>query len=282
MARPPPPPVPASFYYFTALNNEDRKRWLQELLLGNRAYFRSRERLNDPNELRPEIKFEGPEKDLRMLVRRMFLEHSPKKLSPAKRLAEDDRLIFQYRNRPEFARDALHGVLDRVGLLCLSGNLTSELLWGHYADGHRGVCVEFDPHAGLFLAAQRVNYTNEPPVINRLVDGVDQILEKSMFTKGADWTYEDEWRVIARWRDEGRIARYFEQYEVPDELARFMRDQHGPRYYSFPAEAVPSVVLGSRIAADVEAWLRGVLNQRPGALPLRRAVITSDRTITVA
>lgn len=92
-------------------------------------------------------------------------------------------------NPSGLARRALHEVLDRVGLLCLSGNLTSELLWGHYADGHRGVCVEFDPHAGLFLAAEHVNYTNEPPVINRLVDGVDQILEKSMFTKGPPATW---------------------------------------------------------------------------------------------
>ncbi len=32
------------------------------------------------------------------------------------------------------------------GICCFTKNATSNLMWSHYADSHRGVCLEFDHH----------------------------------------------------------------------------------------------------------------------------------------
>jgi hypothetical protein len=72
-------------------------------------------------------------------------------------------------------------------VFCLSETAAEPLLWAHYADGHRGIGIEFDATAGFFAVAQQVAYTDQAPVINRLADGPEQILEKSMLTKGTAW-----------------------------------------------------------------------------------------------
>jgi Protein of unknown function (DUF2971) len=274
--------MPDNLFYFCSLNTEDRRSWLERTLVENQVYFRSREQLNDPNELRPSIIFEGTDKQIRRFVRHLILTHWPGRLSPANRLREENKLIYKYRNTPEWVEETLHEILDRVGLFCLSETSTDPLLWAHYADGHRGgACVEFDADAGFFLAAQQVNYTDQAAVINRVIDGPKEILEKSMLTKGSAWAYEQEWRVLARWHDEDRIQQYLAQHDVPEGLRSFKRDQHGPGYYSFPADAIRSVILGSRVGRDVESWLRTVIDRAPQAIAVKRAIISRDGMVTI-
>jgi len=275
------PSPPTSLFYFTALNIEDRKLWTQQTLLDNTVYFRSREQLNDPNELRPLIVAKGTDKELRRFARQLILERWPTKLSPAKRLHEENKLMHRYRNTPLWVEQMLHQVLDRVGVFCVSESATEPLLWAHYADGHRGIVIEFDAHAGLFAAAQRVIYTDEVPVINRLIDDPKEILEKCMLTKGIAWAYEREWRVIARWGDEARIAQYFSQHRVPAALESFIRVQHGPGHYALAPEAIRGVILGSRVSSENEAWLQSVLDRIPREIPIRRASIARSGVVTL-
>ncbi|MGA7949410.1 MAG: DUF2971 domain-containing protein [Thiobacillaceae bacterium] len=241
-------------------------------MIDNRIYFRSREQLNDPNELRPKISFVGPEELMRSYARNL-LSRWPHRLSPAKRLHEENKLIYRFRHTPDQFEGALHEILDRVGLLCLSATAASTLLWSHYADGHRGVCIQFDAEIGLFQAAQQVRYTDRVPVINRLVDTNDEMLMKSVFTKGEDWSYEEEWRVMARWRDEDRIEQHLARFEA---LRTFLKSQNGPGYYDFPREAIRSVILGSRIEPSAEEWLREMLARAYAPISIKR--MESSRT----
>lgn len=272
---------PRSLYLYCPINNDERRTWLERILVGCEIYFRSRVQLNDPNELRPSIVFEGTDKQLRVFIRQLLLTRSPIRLSPANRLLEENRLMYRYRTAPEGVQEMLHDTLDRVGLLCLSETSTHHLLWAHYADGHRGVCVEFDPNVGLFQTAQKVRYTDRAPRVNRLVDNPDVILEKSMFTKGQIWSYEEEWRVIARWDDQRRIERYLALHDEPPDVRLFIENQHGPGYYSFPVGAVRSVILGSRLQGDAEDWLGTVIPRAPAAITVRRATLTWEGASTV-
>lgn len=132
-----------SLFLFCPTNNDDRKSWLEKILIENQIYFRSREQLNDPHELRPQIVFDGTEQKIRAYVRRLLRKGAPH-LPPAKRLLEETKFIHKLRNAPGAVETTLHELLDHVGVLCLSESSEQTLLWAHYADGHRGVCVEFD------------------------------------------------------------------------------------------------------------------------------------------
>lgn len=77
----------------------------------------------------------------------------------------------------------LHDLLDEAfGVLCLSERSDDLLLWSHYADGHRGVCIEFDvgAHADVFPCLHRVKYERTYPAISPGLPGLLESLRRKL------------------------------------------------------------------------------------------------------
>ncbi len=55
---------------------------------------------------------------------------------------------------------------EQRGIACFSATVTEIMMWSHYADGHRGFCLEFDTSAPPFIKALEVHYVDAPPVLN--------------------------------------------------------------------------------------------------------------------
>lgn len=81
------------------------------------------------------------------------------------------------------------------------------MMWSHYADGHRGFCMEFERTGDSALddleIPQPVSYSGRCPSIDyekTWEPGVAFRLEicKFVFAKAKDWKYEKEWRGIYR------------------------------------------------------------------------------------
>jgi len=96
--------------------------------------------------------------------------------------------------------DTLNKFRAKSGICCFGGEKDNILMWSHYSDGHKGMCLEFDKSIRPFSMALRVNYSNDYPdfdirelysdeYIRRLFDRI--ILAKSIY-----WSYEKEWRII--------------------------------------------------------------------------------------
>jgi hypothetical protein len=82
-------------------------------------------------------------------------------------------------------------------IYCLGKNVKNLLMWAHYADGHKGICIEFDTNNEVFSTAYRVEYVTEYPVW-RLYDPKQTFFH--LLTKVKDWEYEQEFRLIAQER----------------------------------------------------------------------------------
>lgn len=98
--------------------------------------------------------------------------------------------------RPLFRRYQKQ-IAREFGMLCFSQTCKHPLLWSHYADKHKGVCLGFDVPASRLA---EVSYTAE-----RLVEDVESLLaenkrdavrKKLLETKYKGWEYEDELRYI--------------------------------------------------------------------------------------
>jgi hypothetical protein len=90
--------------------------------------------------------------------------------------------------------------LENRGVSCFSETNDNLLMWSHYADACRGMCLEFDTtNDDLFQKAKQVRYVSNIPVLDLdelVVDQKsDQILDL-FCTKSDHWSYEREWRVI--------------------------------------------------------------------------------------
>lgn len=92
----------------------------------------------------------------------------------------------------------------KTGISCLSELDDSLLMWAHYANNHKGFCVEYELleiNKQLQFTPIPIIYSNEKVFVGSLFP---QSLEKSitkmivdgLSTKSTEWSYEKEWRII--------------------------------------------------------------------------------------
>jgi hypothetical protein len=75
------------------------------------------------------------------------------------------------------------------GILCFSKTWTNPVLWGHYADKHRGLCLGFK----IPRVLRKIDYVDfrlrRPSILD------EGFTKKLLFTKFSYWQYEQEFRV---------------------------------------------------------------------------------------
>lgn len=90
----------------------------------------------------------------------------------------------------------LHGSLSkRYGLVCMSSTWQSPVMWAHYGDKHKGVCLAFDV---MDKGGLEVNYHPKRLALRstRPADLTPEVLTQLFTTKSAEWSYEKEYRLI--------------------------------------------------------------------------------------
>ena len=137
------------------------------------------------------------------------------------------------------------------GVFCVSAKHDDILMWSHYADHHRGICLEFDGGGKFAAHAQPVRYSKERVPINPYRDSADTMLEKAMLTKSSHWAYESEWRLLSY--------------------------RSGPSVVQFRPENLTGIVIGAMASAatidKVHAWSEARCNP----LQIRRAFISTKK-----
>jgi hypothetical protein len=87
----------------------------------------------------------------------------------------------------------------RYCVYCLGPDIGNLLMWAHYADNHRGICLEFDLRNDVLSGALRCEYLPEFPLM-RIYDSSEEANLLILLAKGNAWAYEQEYRLIAQER----------------------------------------------------------------------------------
>jgi len=172
-----------------------------------------RERLSEQmNVAAKSLKYKGPK------IRDHIKKHSDKQ---AQRILIDTREYAKYYAEESIyggAPEALHTkelcwkikeeLLMRYerGIFCLTSEATCPLMWSHYGDEHRGVCLGYSvtPYAKDQL--YKVDYESGRRImasdIAAMIDGNEAALHRvdkaALLTKAPAWAYEHEWRLIGK------------------------------------------------------------------------------------
>jgi len=112
-----------------------------------------------------------------------------------------------------------------VAILSLSHNSDNILLWSHYADDHKGICLEFeiDDYDNFFndktIDNRPLQYTKTPAILDihrhqealipaknggflegprYSTNSIDAQCFDALFIKNKIWTYEEEYRFVKR------------------------------------------------------------------------------------
>ena len=85
---------------------------------------------------------------------------------------------------------------EQYRVYCLGPDPKNLLMWSHYADSHRGICLEFSLSNNIFCAALKCEYSSAFPIMT-LHDDSDEAALLSLLAKSDVWSYEKEYRKRA-------------------------------------------------------------------------------------
>lgn len=158
----------------------DKMKRLEDLFAKNQCYMVSPLWFNDPFDCKTLFTMRGSTP--------YHLEKFIKKLtgrSPSPKGVNVDAL-----------KQGVRRVVEKAGMLCLTEHRDNILMWSHYADGHRGFCIQLDmPLIKKNLV--QVTYRHDYPTFKEFVHLEPNDIVKFLLARKSDeWAYEGEWRVI--------------------------------------------------------------------------------------
>lgn len=171
------------------------------------------EKFNDPLDLRLRIEdqtYRGPFGDeVRLCEAMRVLIHNNSQV--ASHWFYNERLLDVVRRwtQGELAISVLEfEIQDRFmefGVACFTPVWNHALMWSHYAERHKGYCIEYSvremdlvqKNQGL-VASFPVQYSSSLPklCITEALFSPHQTLGRMLATKSAEWAYEREWRLV--------------------------------------------------------------------------------------
>jgi hypothetical protein len=164
---------------------------------------------NDPFEGIYEINYDiTPESIVSLAVKGLSNEyHNWSSISDfiLKNVVTDDfgglRIREDFRGTMKNRVEEMLAGLKNAGVLSLSESHRNILLWSHYANDHKGICIEFERDIDDFLGnssfCRPVIYSEIYPIpsIDDVLKHEDFLTNQILFTKSKHWEYEKEWRI---------------------------------------------------------------------------------------
>lgn len=223
--------VPERLYKYRAFSNRTL-----DALIADQIFFADPSTFNDPLDTKPSLDTDIDADALadvlaRLVEQRVSAEMSaaaktvryrgPKTISHiaahSRRRAE--RIVAEIRyhaTNPEYDSEdparSLFGqyiedeLLRRYGkgILSLAERANCPLMWSHYGDQHKGVCIGYSVPTRAAADLQKISYGGSRLIaasaVAAMLDGDDDARRKVddavLTRKAADWRYEREWRLI--------------------------------------------------------------------------------------
>ncbi|MFH1673288.1 MAG: DUF2971 domain-containing protein [Pseudomonadota bacterium] len=229
-----------------------RSRGLEDVFKKRQIYLPDPTLFNDPFECRPRLTYHKStlkrEKYLKEITKERFPDADKGTIKKLMRKKAKRQLLTD----EEHLKRAYEAFVRTIGVLCLSEKNDDILMWSHYSDAHRGICLQFDlsKKGTLFWEALKVIYQEEYPVVNVMDMGNPEEFRKALLTKSNHWQYEQEWRIL-KTEQEG-----------------------GSNTYSFSAELLTGVVLGALISDDDRKKVLDWISVYPSKVNLYQARIS--------
>lgn len=221
--------------YFIENKNINNMNQTKNIIVNDQLFFSHRNGLNDPYEIR-------------------FVTVNP-----------DDNSILNpavYDGPERQFEEWYKQYFGNIGILSLSAQNDNMIMFSHYANKHKGICLQFDTTKDeIFTNASPVNYRNSIPYINYkdywdFVSNRDKDYSKFdviFFTKHKDWIYEEEWRIL---------------HQLEANKKEYL--------YKFNSEALTGIIFGLDTEHDVKEEIRNLISSKRHEIKLFEAKLKKD------
>lgn len=186
--------------------NNNNKRIVISNLITSKLYFNTFLEYNDPFELYPV--YDVQEDNMARFKEDFYKKYPRNILSGVDN--EYINSVFRFSSRQKVSN-------SRYGITCFTRKNDNLLMWAHYADFHKGICLEFDigenddvnsfidyresglypiPMQGKFFAMDYVTENDRP---HFYYGGSEEGKGYApLYKKSKDWNYEEEIRLMVR------------------------------------------------------------------------------------
>jgi len=230
--------------------------YLSAMLRDQKVHCSNPAKLNDPWDCHPW--FDSKSLDEEDVLRRVVeFHHGQARLGGISPLPSrlNEQWLASLRNDPkereklmdDLSKKALHDMLAQRRIYCLTPDPDCTLMWSHYAEEHRGICLEFGVDNSLFRSAKQVVYASTYPVwLPYEFEERPERITEVITTKAAGWNYEKEFRLIFPTRDD---------------------------FFSLPPGSLKGVIIGAQASPEVVEIICDIVTRHAPALRIRRAVL---------
>lgn len=184
--------------------------------------------------------------------------------------------------------------LEPFGCYCLTENSDDLLMWSHYADGHKGICIEYnvekicDIQQDLFrvdynFQREYENFSNMFGDLCGLMNtsimlrqqSIDEskkkesdkkIIEILFAKKASNWEYEKEWRIL-RYLDNPKTNNPTANADIPNYKRERKID---------PNEAINSIILGAKMSDQVKEIIIKYIKEKYPKINLKSAKLSKE------
>ena len=220
--------IPNVLYKYRVWNEPCTEHQYQRMILThNEIYLASASRFNDPFD--SSLPFRYKEQQLTPGNMYLKLRAIAEKFEPRPSDVEIEQMCYQQQNSGHFNPENYWkdfypcfkaNVYKTYGVLSLAKKPNNILMWSHYADSHKGLCVGFDKKLlfeSIGGSIGPVIYSKKFPKIG-LFDPAPVSILRLLNTKSKIWSYEKEFR--------------FRKYGAANKV------------FNLPNEAIKEIVLG--------------------------------------
>lgn len=180
-----------------------------------------------------------------------------------KKLKESRGKLYFENNYEDFLDIISRNRDENFGVLSLTEDCLNLLMWSHYADSHKGICVGIKVSAlgdrripdssdwRVLAGLHKMEYVSQYPETDvGKTDSFLDIVDKQLSTKCEEWKYEKEWRGLMMTRGKPFCEKLLDS----------------DRIMNLGPDAIERVVLGKRtpdvVAKEISELIRGS-NERP-------------------
>jgi hypothetical protein len=223
-----------SLYHYQPFEGKS-KAYLEATLRDRTIYLPPPQSFNDPWDCRPWFNLEGLDNtEIKEAHIQWFMSQSNQaKDSDANEMRENPELL-RYMVE-ECSRGLCEELNNQYRVYCLTPHDLNPLMWSHYSDKHKGVCLQFDTRIFPLALALKVEYQENLPTVFVTENNPDPAV-RVLFTKSDVWKYEEEFRLLAR----------DENYPLPDTPIT------SKNFLSLPDRALVGIILGCQSEAGDE------------------------------
>lgn len=161
------------------------------LISESKIWFSSPENFNDPFDCHIDlINFKPNEKQIKEIINeKVEGNNRTRRIEIQKNKRNPYRIINQFSTQ---AND----FFKNSGVFCFSEIPDNMLLWSHYGDNHKGICLKFSKDiTKISTLTDKVNYT-ENYERKSFYEKNGESIYHLLFTKSEDWKYEKEIRSV--------------------------------------------------------------------------------------